>query len=125
MWSCPLALSCTPLASSHAAITKTFHVNTLSHFWLVKAFLPDMVERNHGHIVTICSASAFTGVGAGALGTTLSPCCRGRGGGLLIPFSPVFVVTVVLFSYCFIFFNMLHKSTGVSLSATCVCWGGG
>ncbi len=66
-------LSCTPLASSHAAITKTFHVNTLSHFWLVKAFLPDMVERNHGHIVTICSASAFTGVG-GCL-------CVGVGGG--------------------------------------------
>jgi NAD(P)-dependent dehydrogenase (short-subunit alcohol dehydrogenase family) len=64
----------TPPFGSHAAITKTFQVNTLSHFWLVKAFLPDMVARNHGHIVSICSASAFTGVGAT---TTTLPCMAG------------------------------------------------
>lgn len=43
-------------------IEKTFQVNTISHFWTVKAFLPAMIKRNHGHIVTICSASAFVGV---------------------------------------------------------------
>jgi NAD(P)-dependent dehydrogenase (short-subunit alcohol dehydrogenase family) len=50
------------LLSSYEAITRTFQVNTLSHFWMAKAFLPDMIDRNHGHIVTICSASAFCGV---------------------------------------------------------------
>lgn len=30
-------------------------VNTLSHFWVVKAFLPAMMKENSGHIVTIAS----------------------------------------------------------------------
>jgi all-trans-retinol dehydrogenase (NAD+) len=43
-------------------IEATFAVNTLSHFWTVKAFLPQMIERGRGHIVTISSASALIGV---------------------------------------------------------------
>ncbi|CAE7239583.1 SDR16C5 [Symbiodinium sp. KB8] len=43
-------------------VEKTFAVNTLAHFWSVKAFLPGMVDRNHGHIVTISSASSQSGV---------------------------------------------------------------
>lgn len=71
------------LENSDRMIQKTFEVNTVSHFWTLKvstqrhrivalaapltatgvqAFLPDMIERNHGHIVTIASASAFIGV---------------------------------------------------------------
>ncbi|XP_063720277.1 epidermal retinol dehydrogenase 2-like [Symsagittifera roscoffensis] len=34
---------------------KTFQVNVLSHFWLIKAFLPDMIARKSGHIVTVGS----------------------------------------------------------------------
>eukprot|EP00126_Sphaerothecum_destruens_P002269 Sdes_comp15704_c0_seq1m4738 len=45
-----------------ALIEKTFQVNLLSHFWTVKAFLPAMVRRNHGHIVTISSSAGFIGV---------------------------------------------------------------
>ncbi|XP_078449972.1 retinol dehydrogenase 10-A-like [Lampetra planeri] len=37
-------------------IERTLSVNCTAHFWTVKAFLPDMVEKNHGHIVTIASA---------------------------------------------------------------------
>eukprot|EP00812_Abedinium_dasypus_P009222 NODE_2928_length_854_cov_357.276596.p1 GENE.NODE_2928_length_854_cov_357.276596~~NODE_2928_length_854_cov_357.276596.p1 ORF type:complete len:221 (-),score=62.77 NODE_2928_length_854_cov_357.276596:191-796(-) len=37
------------------AIERVMNVNILSHFWTVKAFLPAMLEKNHGHIVTIAS----------------------------------------------------------------------
>lgn len=43
-------------------IEATFGVNTLSLFWTAKAFLPAMIERNEGHIVTIASASGLIGV---------------------------------------------------------------
>jgi len=42
-------------------IVKTMDVNALCHFWTVKSFLPSMLSRNHGHIVTIASAAGFTG----------------------------------------------------------------
>jgi all-trans-retinol dehydrogenase (NAD+) len=34
-------------------ILQTFQVNAISHFWTVKAFLPDMMSKNSGHFVTI------------------------------------------------------------------------
>ena len=40
-------------------IEKTFQVNILAHFWLVKSFLPGMLERNSGHIVTIASSGGL------------------------------------------------------------------
>jgi all-trans-retinol dehydrogenase (NAD+) len=43
-------------------IEATFQVNTLSLFWVTKAFLPAMIERNHGHVVTIASAAGIIGV---------------------------------------------------------------
>jgi all-trans-retinol dehydrogenase (NAD+) len=43
-------------------IEATFAINTLSLFWTTKAFLPAMVERGRGHLVTIASASALIGV---------------------------------------------------------------
>ena len=43
-------------------IAKTFEVNTLSLFWVTKAFLPSMIERDTGHVVTIASASGLLGV---------------------------------------------------------------
>ncbi|KAK9727514.1 short chain dehydrogenase [Popillia japonica] len=33
-------------------IEKTFQVNILSNYWTVKAFLPDMLRKGKGHIVT-------------------------------------------------------------------------
>jgi all-trans-retinol dehydrogenase (NAD+) len=47
------------LEASDAEIRRTFDVNTLALFWTVRAFLPSMVERNSGHIVTIASAGGL------------------------------------------------------------------
>jgi len=37
-------------------------VNAISHFWTIKAFVPGMITRNHGHVITIASAAGLTGV---------------------------------------------------------------
>ncbi|PKK33763.1 retinol dehydrogenase 10 (all-trans), partial [Columba livia] len=37
-------------------IERTMMVNCHAHFWTAKAFLPKMLEMNHGHIVTVASS---------------------------------------------------------------------
>lgn len=46
---------------SDQKIERTFQVNVLSHFWTIKSFLPNMIARNSGHIVTIASAAGLGG----------------------------------------------------------------
>ncbi|KAJ1619623.1 hypothetical protein T492DRAFT_1084104 [Pavlovales sp. CCMP2436] len=48
--------------ASDVAMARTMDVNATSHFWLVKATLPAMLERNAGHIVSIASGAALGGV---------------------------------------------------------------
>lgn len=48
--------------NSDAYMEKTVQVNTIAHFWTVKAFLKPMVDRNHGHFVTIASSAGLVGV---------------------------------------------------------------
>ena len=43
------------------SIERTFRVNALAPFWTVKAFLPAMLERGEGHLVTIASAAGLAG----------------------------------------------------------------
>ena len=50
------------LECSDAAIERTFQVNTLALFWTTRAFLPGMIERGRGHVVTIASAAGLSGV---------------------------------------------------------------
>ncbi len=50
------------LEVSDEQIRKTFAVNTLALFWTTRAFLPSMVERNAGHVVTVASAAGLIGV---------------------------------------------------------------
>jgi short-subunit dehydrogenase len=49
----------TILTESEEGIRKTFDVNIVAHFLIVKEFLPAMVEKNHGHVVTVASMSSF------------------------------------------------------------------
>ena len=50
------------LEGDDAYSLKTMEVNIISHFWTIKAFLPKMVEANHGHIITIASTAGLVGV---------------------------------------------------------------
>ncbi|XP_064597332.1 epidermal retinol dehydrogenase 2-like isoform X2 [Liolophura sinensis] len=43
-------------------IQKTIEVNSCAHFWTVKSFLPEMIERNQGHIVTMASSAGILGL---------------------------------------------------------------
>ncbi|XP_062992335.1 estradiol 17-beta-dehydrogenase 11-like [Elgaria multicarinata webbii] len=50
------------LSTQDKQIQKTFEVNILAHHWTTKAFLPAMMENNHGHIVTVASAGGHVAV---------------------------------------------------------------
>lgn len=52
------------LQSSDELMMKTMEVNSIAHFWTLKAFLPWMLENNHGHIVTIASIAGHSGAPA-------------------------------------------------------------
>lgn len=43
-------------------VDKTLRVNTMSHFWTYKAFLPTMIAKNHGHLVSVASSAGLIGV---------------------------------------------------------------
>ncbi|KAM4709652.1 17-beta-hydroxysteroid dehydrogenase 13-like [Discoglossus pictus] len=43
-------------------IEKTFDVNILAHFWTTKSFLPAMMQKNRGHIVTVASIAGHVGI---------------------------------------------------------------
>uniref|UniRef100_A0A8C5MDK5 Uncharacterized protein n=1 Tax=Leptobrachium leishanense TaxID=445787 RepID=A0A8C5MDK5_9ANUR len=43
-------------------IEKTFEVNILAHFWTTKSFLPAMIKKNRGHIVTVASIAGHVGI---------------------------------------------------------------
>ncbi|KAJ5359829.1 hypothetical protein N7517_009020 [Penicillium concentricum] len=60
----------TILEEPEEKIRQTFEVNTLSHFLMVKEFLPAMVKANHGHVITIASMASFV-----ALGEMVDYCC--------------------------------------------------
>ncbi|PFH51298.1 hypothetical protein AMATHDRAFT_75026 [Amanita thiersii Skay4041] len=42
-------------------INQTFGVNTLGHFWTLKAFLPGMLTQKTGHIVSVASVLGYVG----------------------------------------------------------------
>lgn len=50
------------LENSEKMIKKTLEVNTIAHAYTIRAFLPAMLAKNEGHIVTIASAGGLIGV---------------------------------------------------------------
>ncbi|KAI5713217.1 hypothetical protein M8J76_015463 [Diaphorina citri] len=56
-------MPCHPLKNtSEEEIRKIFDVNVFSHFWILETFLPDMMEKNRGHIVGISSMAGIVGL---------------------------------------------------------------
>ncbi|KAF5616554.1 retinal short-chain dehydrogenase reductase [Fusarium sp. NRRL 52700] len=49
----------TILESQPSDIRFTFDVNTFAPFWIAKTFVPDMVARNHGMVVTLTSYASW------------------------------------------------------------------
>ena len=70
---------------------KTVQVNTIAHFWTVKAFLPAMIRNNHGHFVTIASSAGLVGVNG------LADYCASK-------FGIIFITIITLLLLLFFFF---------------------
>lgn len=49
----------TILDSTENDIRLTFNVNALSHYFLAQQFLPHMIEKNHGMVVTVASLAGY------------------------------------------------------------------
>lgn len=47
------------LESSPEFLRKIFDVNIISHYYLLQAFLPDMIKKKKGHVVSIASVASF------------------------------------------------------------------
>lgn len=52
----------TILATKHEFLRNLFGVNVLSNWTTAQAFLPDMIARNKGHVVTVASTASYLGV---------------------------------------------------------------
>jgi len=50
------------LEASEEHLNQIFAINTISHWFTVQEFLPDMIKNKKGHIVTIASMASFTSV---------------------------------------------------------------
>lgn len=44
------------------AMERTIRINLTAHLYTIKQFLPDMVKKNHGHIVSIASLAGYIGI---------------------------------------------------------------
>ncbi|KAL9616608.1 MAG: hypothetical protein Q9160_008553 [Pyrenula sp. 1 TL-2023] len=47
------------LTESYETVRRTFDANIISHWTMAKEFVPSMVKKNHGHVVTVASMTAF------------------------------------------------------------------
>ncbi|KAI8310687.1 Dehydrogenase RED2 [Colletotrichum sp. SAR11_59] len=47
------------LAETDEQVRRTFDVNIVAQFWMVREFLPAMVKADHGHVVTVASMASF------------------------------------------------------------------
>lgn len=82
-----------------ALVEKTIAINTTSHAYTVKEFLPEMLKMNEGHIVTVSSAAGTLGV------CGLSDYCASKFGAFGFDES----------------LRMELKSLGSKVRTTCIC----
>ena len=54
------------LELSDFMMKKTLEVNTLSHLYTIREFLPDMIALNKGHVVSIASIAGVVGLPKGS-----------------------------------------------------------
>jgi all-trans-retinol dehydrogenase (NAD+) len=54
-----IAISGTILEQTPDKVRRVFDVNTISHYYTVNAFLPSMIAKHKGHIVTVASMASF------------------------------------------------------------------
>jgi all-trans-retinol dehydrogenase (NAD+) len=47
------------MENSDFMIQKTIEVNTISHMWTIREFLPAMLKKDEGHIVSIASIAGI------------------------------------------------------------------
>ena len=50
------------LETSHKEAELILKVNTLSHIYTTKEFLPSMIKNNRGHIVTVVPSKIYPGI---------------------------------------------------------------
>lgn len=56
-------MPCHPLLQHNPQeIRKLYEINVLAHFWMLEAFLPSMIQNNHGHIVALSSMAGVMGI---------------------------------------------------------------
>lgn len=53
----------TILEKTEERIRRTYEVNNLAHYLLIKEFLPYMIRENRGHVITVASVASFVAVG--------------------------------------------------------------
>ncbi|XP_043285438.1 epidermal retinol dehydrogenase 2-like [Venturia canescens] len=56
-------MPCRPLLEhTTEEIRKIFDINVLAHYWMLQAFLPSMIAKNHGHVVAMSSIAGLIGL---------------------------------------------------------------
>ncbi|XP_061388042.1 17-beta-hydroxysteroid dehydrogenase 13 [Musca vetustissima] len=56
-------MPCRPLFElNEKEIRLMYEINVLAHFWILQAFLPDMVAQNKGHVVALSSCAGLFGL---------------------------------------------------------------
>ncbi|GLV43927.1 Lipid droplet subset dehydrogenase 1 [Carabus blaptoides fortunei] len=56
-------MPCRPfLKHTDQDIRSVFEINVMSHFWTLEAFLPNMLENNHGHVIALSSMAGIAGI---------------------------------------------------------------
>ncbi|XP_011699710.1 PREDICTED: short-chain dehydrogenase/reductase family 16C member 6-like, partial [Wasmannia auropunctata] len=55
------------LNQSFDDIERVIDVNLKAHYWTLRAFLPNMIEKNHGHVVAISSIAGLFGSSYGTV----------------------------------------------------------